>query len=260
MKSLIKNTRNPQSCFEKIKLNSTFEMNINLQLMKNILVSFIILSLSYSLEAQTTSCDTSSSFAQNAQFFFNSFQLGKVVFEDNSKTDALLNYNVVSNDMYYIEDNKYFSLSPDEVKMIMICNFRFFFEQGKIMELIYDKEVKIFIERTANLEEFFNQKGAYGATSPNAVGTKLLDFNFANLHDDRSYLVNLRDKGDKEISITKNYKIKVGTKNYPATQKSFLKIYKDKKEQLKVYFDENQFDFHKKEDLIKIANYCLSLK
>ncbi len=216
--------------------------------------------LSFILNAQTFTCDTTANYAQNAQFFFNSFQNGTVLFEDNSKTDALLNYNVLSNDMYYIDNNKYFSLSPDEVKMIMICNFRFYFEKGKIMELIYDKEIKIFIERTANIEEFFDQEGAYGATSPNTVGTKLLDFDIANMPEDRSYLVNLRDKGDKEIMIEKLYKIKYGTKVLPATKNSFLKIYKDNKEKLKIYFNENQFDFHQKEDLIKIANYCLSLK
>jgi len=228
--------------------------------MNNYILSLVFVFLSFILNAQTITCDTTANYAQNAQFFFNSFQKGTVIFEDNNKTNALLNYNVLSNDMYYIDNNKYYSLSPDEVKMIMICNFRFFFEKGKIMELIYDKEIKIFIERTANLEEFFDQKGAYGATSPNTVGTKLLDFDIANMPEDRSYLVNLRDKGDKEIIIDKHYKIIYGSKVLPATKNSFLKIYKDKKEKLKIYFDENQFDFHKKEDLIKIANYCLSLK
>jgi len=33
------------------------------------------------------------------------------------------------------------------------------------LELIYNKEIMLVIERNANTEEFFDQKGAYGATS-----------------------------------------------------------------------------------------------
>lgn len=227
--------------------------------MNKLFLTFIILFVYETSFSQTNKCDTTSTFAQNSQFFFNSFHKGTVVFNDNTKLDAVLNYNVISNDIYYIENNKYYSLNPDEVKMIVICDYRFYFEGGKVLELIYNKEIMLVIERNANTEEFFDQKGAYGATSPNTVGTKILDISISNMPEDRSYLVNLRDKGDKVINITMLYKIKYGKKIMPATKNSFLKIYNDNKEKLKQFFNDNDFDFHKKDDLIKIANYCNDL-
>jgi len=226
--------------------------------MKKIFILIVVITTSFISFGQNK-CDTSEYYAQNAQFFFNTFQKGTVVFNDETKVDAILNYNVVSNDVYYIDENKYFSLNRENVKYVAICDYRFYFENGKVLQLIFDKGVQLLVERNVNMEEFYDKKGAYGATSPNTVGTDFLDVTLSNLPEDRSYLVNLRDKEDKEINVVINYKIKYGKKFYPATQKSFLKIYSENKDKLKKYFSENNFDFKNKQDLIQIANYCISL-
>ena len=98
---------------------------------------------------------------------------------------------------------------------------------------------------------------AINVSSPNTVGT-----NFQNVDIPRMgsvYTVNQRKENAKELTVMHLYKIKKGKKYYPANKKTFLKIYKDKKDILEKYFDENKFNFKNPDDLITISNYCNTL-
>ena len=227
--------------------------------MKNIFTLIVVFSCFNIAFSQEEKCSINRNYTQNAQFFFNSFQNGSVVFKDGNITDAILNYNVLSNDIFYIENAKYYSLDMNDVKYVLICNHRFYYYKVKIEELIYNKEIQILIERNFNIEQFQDKKGAYGATSPNTVGTNLTTIDISNLPDDGSFRINLKTEEDKKIDITCLHKIMYGNKILPATKKSFLKIYSEHKVNLKKYFNENKFDFHDINDLIEISDYCMSL-
>lgn len=221
------------------------------------LISFIF--FTQIIFAQNKECDINNNFTQNAQFFFNSFQEGTVVYKDNLKSEGLFNYNVVSDDIYFIDDNKYFSLDRTNVKYVVICNYRFYFSNTKVYELVYSKNVQLVVQRTIDSEDLQNKKGAYGATSPNAVGIDLQYADIVTMAEDNSFQVNLPEDNDKTINVNKNFKIKSGNKFYPATKRTLLKIYKENKKDIEIFLDNNQLKFNTKEDLIEILNYCTSL-
>lgn len=224
---------------------------------KLILVTFLF-GITINLFSQKN-CDVNTSVAQNAQFFFNSFLKGTVVFKDNTKTDAILNYNIISDDIYYIDGEKFYTLNSEDVKYILICDYRFYFYNGNVLELVYSKDIQLLVERKVNLEDLYDKKGAYGATSPNTVGVDLQYADVVTQTESSNYMVNLRKKGDKELDVKYTYKIKNGNKFLPATKKSFFKIYKEHKESIEKYLGEGKFDFDNKKDLIEIANYCKTL-
>ncbi|PLX14134.1 MAG: hypothetical protein C0597_10510, partial [Marinilabiliales bacterium] len=161
--------------------------------MKNLISIFFVAIISlingYSQEKQ---CDINNQFAQNAQFFFNSFQEGTVVFNDNVKTDALLNYNIISDDIYYIEDDKYYSLNREDVKYVVICDYRFYFHETNVLELVYSKNFQLLVERKVKMEDLYDKKGAYGASSPNTVGVDLQYVNIVLQPQSNMFIVNLR--------------------------------------------------------------------
>ncbi len=228
--------------------------------MKKLLLLFTTLFLiPILLFSQENKCDINTQFAQNAQFFFNSFQDGTVVFRDNSKTNALLNYNVVTDDIYFINDNKYFSLDRNDIKYVAICDYRFYFNNTKVFELVYSKNIKLLVQRNIDLEDLYDKKGAYGASSPNTVGVDLQYANLVPMSEDNSFIVNLRKENDKELDVISSFKIKKGNKFFPATKRTIFKIYKDQKDAIETYLDENNINFNKKDDLIKLLNYCASL-
>lgn len=206
--------------------------------------------------SQEKNCDINTQFTQNAQFFFNSFQKGTVVFKDNTKTIGVLNYNVVSNDIYYVESDDFYILNPEPVQFVSICNKKFYPINNKIYELIYNKKIQLLTGREVNWEEFQNKQGAYGAKSPNTVGTNLNSIDLTNIAEDHSYLVNLKDDEDKTITINLNFKIKYGNNFYPSSKRSFFKIYPDHKKEIKQYIKDNNLNLNQKFDLITLANYC----
>lgn len=209
--------------------------------------------------SQEKNCDINTQFTQNAQFFFNSFQKGTVVFENSTKTSTKLNYNVVSNNIYYIDNEKIYVLSPENVKYIFICNKKFYPLNNKVYELIYNKKIQILTEREVSWEEFQKRKGAYGAKSPNTVGTNLNYIDLTNIAEDQTYLVNLKDNEDKEITVNLNFKIKYGNNLYSTSKRSFYKIYPNYKKEIQQYIKDNNLNLNQNSDLIKLANYCDNL-
>lgn len=224
--------------------------------MKKLGFYFLFSLIGFASFAQKPNCDINNNFTQNAQFFFNSFQEGTVVYDNNLKTNTLLNYNVVSNNIYYIDDDKIYILSPESVRSVSICDKKFYFHVNKVFELVYNKNIQILTGREVRWEEFQDREGAYGAKSPNTVGTKLNNIDIANMDEDNSFLVNLRDKEEEEFTPRLYYKIKYGNNFYPSNKRGFFKIYSDNKAAIKQYVKENNIDFDKKEDLIELANYC----
>jgi len=209
--------------------------------------------------SQEKNCDINTQFTQNAQFLFNSFQKGIVVFENNTQTSAILNYNILSNDIYYIDNEKFYVLSPESLDHVFICNKKFYSYNNKVYELIYNKKLQILVGREVSWEEFQGREGAYGAKSPNTVGSNLNTLDVTNISEDHSYLVNLRDNEDKEITINLNFKIKYGNNFYSTSKRSFYKIYPNHKKKIKQYIKDNNLNLNRKSDLIKLANYCNDL-
>jgi len=228
--------------------------------MKQISLLFIIF-FSFFLNSfsQEKNCDINTQFTQNAQFLFNSFQKGIVVFENNTQTSAILNYNVLSNDIYYIDNEKFYVLSPESIDHVFICNKKFYSYNNKVYELIYNKKFQILVGREVSWEEFQGREGAYGAKSPNTVGTNLNTLDLTNISENQSYLVNLRDDEDKELTINLNFKIKYGNNLYSTSKRSFYKIYPNHKKEIKQYIKDNNLNLNRKTDLIKLANYCNEL-
>ncbi|MEE4198073.1 MAG: hypothetical protein V2I54_10545 [Bacteroidales bacterium] len=207
--------------------------------------------------SQEKNCDINTQFTQNAQFLFNSFQKGTVVFENNTQTSALLNFNVVSNNIYYVENEKFYVLNPESVDYVSICNKKFYSYNNKVYELIYNKKFQLLAGREVNWEELQGREGAYGAKSPNTVGSNLSTIDVTNISEDHSYLVNLRDnEEDKEITLSLIFKIKYGNNFYSTSKRSFYKIYPDHKKEIKQYIKDNNLNLNQKSDLIKLANYC----
>lgn len=239
----------------KIILLRRFKLNV----MKKIsLTIFILTVVFYRTYSQDNNCITNQRFAQNAQFYFDTFQKGTVVFNDNSTADGILNYNLVTNDIYYLEDKNFYSLDRKNIKYVLICKSQFYFYKVNVLELVYSKKNQILVQRKIANEDLYDKKGAYGATSPNTVGTDLQYINVTPTPGN-SHIVNLRKENDKELNITISFLIKIGDKFYPATKKSFIKIYSEHKEIIQRYFEENNFNFGNKDDLIKISDYCMSL-
>lgn len=221
---------------------------------KNFLIACLLLFLvTSSIYAQEKPCAINDYVTVSAPYFFDSFQEGVVVFNDTLQICALLNYNVVTDDIYYTYDNEFYSIDKRGVKFVVICNHRFYFENTIVMQMIYNNDIKLFISRKINQEELYDKKGAYSASSPNTTGTDLQYVTTVN------GVTNLRNKEDKRLSINYHYKIMKNDRLYTANKKNFLKLYKNHKQEILEYIKENNIRFDNKYNLIQMTNYCANL-
>ncbi len=222
---------------------------------KELLILYLALFLiKFNIYAQEEPCVVNKHITINSPFFFNSFQEGIVVFSDTLKIRALLNYNIITDNIYYSYDNDLYSLDTRDIKYVAICNYRFYFRNTFVLQLLYNKDIKLFVSRKINQEELHDKKGAYNAKSPNTVGS---DYAYIKT---RGGVKNLRkSNNDKELSINCYYKIMKNNKLYPANKKTFLKLYQNKKPEILEYIRENNIRFNNEASLKQLANFCENL-
>jgi hypothetical protein len=164
---------------------------------------------------------------------------------------AILNYNLVDQEMVFMQKDKYWVLNdPQLIDTVYMANRVFIpFEKG-FYELAVSAPVMLFIQHKSYTEDLGMPTG-YGArsqtTAPSYVKTIYGGNGAINLDIPPTYKI----VDDTEYWIRKNGSMQ-GFKN----KRQFLKIFPEKEKDINQFISKNMIDFTNAESVKKLVLYC----
>ncbi len=200
------------------------------------------------------------------QYLYPDFIPGRVVYKDGKSSTAHMNYNMLVNEVLFIDSRRYALLKSNpenkslaqpqsvllkDVEYISIGPDYFINTDRGLMLLIADYPVRLLQHNTITMSGE-TKTGAYGQAVETAAvesRTKVPDAPTA---------ADLNPQVATEFSRKTAYFLFFNNKLYPATKGQFEKLFPQKKEELKQYFSSAKPDFGNMEYLKELLKYCFT--
>ena len=196
------------------------------------------------------------SLMSNSRYVFPEFRTGKVIFNDFSTTNARLNYNMLTQEMQYVDaQNRILALvNPAEIASIQIDGREFVYTpRGYAEVLAYAGNKALLLHRRVKVA---NEKptGAYGTPSDVSAVERNTTYRFA--YDGLSSVTDLG--GEQRINLTVSqtiYLISGKTMYTPPSERNFSRLFGGDTRKIQNYVKSNKLDLKKPTDLIEVFNY-----
>ncbi len=209
----------------------------------------LILSLAFSgLNAQT---DTLKNLPN---LLLPHFTKSIVKMKSGEKRVAVLNYNLVDQEMVFMQKNQYWVLdNPQLIDTVYMANRTFIpFEKG-FYEMAVMAPVTLFIQHKAYVESLGVPTG-YGARS------QTTSYNYVKTIYGGNGAINLMLPNNYKVVDDTEYWIrKEGTMQKFDSKRQFLKIFPDKEKELEQFIDKNKINLENYQSIIKLVQYCNEL-
>jgi hypothetical protein len=177
-----------------------------------------------------------------------------VVLKSGERKRAVLNYNLVDQEMVFMQKNQYFVLDdPQLIDTVYMANRKFIpFEKG-FYELAVMGPVTLFIQHKAYVESLGVPTG-YGARS------QTTSYNYVKTIYGSNGAINLEFPNNFKIVDDTEYLIrKDGIMQAFDNKRQFLKIFVNDKKELDNYISKNNINFENSQDVIKLVLFCNTL-
>jgi len=194
--------------------------------------------------------------AQNLpNFLLPSFTKSIVKLKSGSLKSAVINYNVVDQEMVFLQNDVYMVLDdPQQIDTIYISSRKFIpFKKGFYEVIESGGPVSLFIQHKIIADPPGTTTG-YGVTSQTATP---------------SYIRQIYGPmGSVDLRLPEGYKLTDATEylfnkdNIPekcSSKRQFLKIFRTKEKELNEFINTNNINFKRLSDLIRLINYCNEL-
>ncbi|MEO6315664.1 MAG: hypothetical protein ABIU63_16655 [Chitinophagaceae bacterium] len=182
------------------------------------------------------------------------FTKGTVFFSDGKLAKENLNYNIMNDQVMYI-DQKGDTLAvafPEEIKKIDINGLILYYtKKGWLEDIAAIPSLNLLVKRTINIH--YAKEGAFGiANSTNGIDSyTTFTSNNASYH-----LVVSEDAMIKKI--TAYYLLTTNDSLLPATKSNFLDRFPGNKKNIEAYLANNKVNFSKSQDLIQLFSVAVS--
>ena len=178
------------------------------------------------------------------------FTEGTVILKTGDSYNAVMNYEMLEQQMIVQKNGKYFILMDQDLVDTIIISERAFIPYGKIFyEVLASGPVSLFYEPKCILESIggvvpYDTRGTSGGLAGNTT--------------------NYGPGGAIELKIPENYKIvdasetwvrKDGVMQRISNKKQFMKLLADKETEVTRFIKQNNTDFRNLDDLTKLAEY-----
>jgi len=216
---------------------------------KSILISVILVSGASQVSAQLDS-------AKNLpNLLLPEFTRSIIKFKSGEKKVAVINYNVVDQELVFLQDDRYLAMDhPQLIDTVYIAN-RSFVPFGKAFyEVALKAPVSLFIQHKSNVEQEGSSIG-YGQKSRSTGPTNLRQM-YAH-----SGTYNLEIPPGYSVVEANQYWIRMedGTMQNFSNRRQFLKLFQKNEKEVDQFINRNKIDFKKASDVVKLVNYCNGL-
>lgn len=196
--------------------------------------------------------------AGNAQkksiYLLNDFTQGTVLMKSGAKTSASLNYDASNRKMKFRQQDEIMILTnTGEVDTIFIASHKFIPYNRNFLEVIELPNGNIYINWLLK-ELYKGRTGAYGyanqSTTTTSINTSYYNKNYYKVENpDIMEQINENDywffRNGKPVKFR--------------NEKSLLKLFPGKEELIKGYMKEHKINMKNPQQVIELANFCLSL-
>ena len=178
------------------------------------------------------------------------FSRGKVLYRNNTETEALLNYNYLSGDIEFIgPKNDTLVISKELISTIkkIDVNGHTYLNNGVYVEQVEESALGKLLKRQKFVVINREKIGAYNqATSLGAIGT------VGNMTDNNTFSRRLKVNENITMALETIYFFSDQFDNFlPATKKDIIKTYPSKKRQIEDYLKQHRVDLRNVVDLKK---------
>ena len=190
-------------------------------------------------------------------FLFPKFQEGIVVMKDGQKFTTLLNYNMVDEKMITEVEGVYrYSKNPQAIERIILDGRTFIPFGNRFYEVLSSGNLTLFLQN----KSIFTPKGntvGYGAKNRSVGPTATQRFEINPVTHQYGEVVNIDLPQNVDITPASVYWASNSDKLEKfSTEKQFIKIFPEYEKELKEYFKKEKININKREDVIKLGNYC----
>lgn len=203
------------------------------------------------------------------QYLYPEFIPGTVYFTDNQKTSAILNYNVLANEIHFIDRNDLgdgVAMTEDELMKIaqslvltdvdyVVIGENYFVNTPRgIMYLVENRSVMLLRKDLIKINSRSNI-GAYGIQSQSSS----IEARGRLSSPETSASEGYEPQIVTEYKRTTEFYMFDGKKVIPANFRGFRRLFKENRDDMEQFVAENDIDFKAETDLVKLINYCLDL-
>ena len=187
------------------------------------------------------------------QFLLPEFSTGKVTMRTGNGYEVLLNYNIVSEKINFIQQEKILELTNSNTVDSILIKGRKFIPVGKVFyEVLSEKPYSLFVQHKAKVKQA-PKRDSYGivpeTSSASSLNYVMEDVNYYKL-------------ADKEVVI---YNVEVYWIKINDSMQSFreisqlIKIFPGLKDEIKSFIRKGKIKFENNEDIRKLIAYCITL-
>lgn len=179
------------------------------------------------------------------------FTTSMVKMKSGERKRAVLNYNLVDQEMVFMQRDQYFVLDePQLIDTVYMANRTFIpFEKG-FYELALTGPATLFIQHKAYSESIGVPTG-YGARS------QTTSYNYVKMIFGGNGAINLKFPDEFRIVDDTEYWVrKEGVMHNFDSKRQFLKIFPEKEKELNQFIGKNKVNFDNNQSVIKLVEYC----
>lgn len=180
------------------------------------------------------------------QYLFNRFSEGLVVKKSGEKVVAELNYNIATEEMIFIQDDSYLALGNlNSIDTVYLNNMVFLPADDKFLELAVTGKIDLLVQFSGTARVAGEDVG-YGSTSETSRVTSMSSITSSGA----LYQLDLPDN----IKISRNitYYVKQdGELERFVNERAFMRLFREKRKQIKEYINENNLDFDNYGDVVQ---------
>jgi hypothetical protein len=184
------------------------------------------------------------------QFLFPAFAKGIIKMKDGRTMTAILDYNMVDEEMVFQQGNVYMVLNkPEEIDTILLQNRKFVYVDKAFYEIIVKGRVTLFIQHKGRYT-IVSTPTAYGMKSPTNATINITAAKAGN------QTRQIEPPDNVTVSLAKVYWAKInGEMNKFTSERQFLKLFPEREAELKEFIKRNGADIKTREGLIQVGNF-----
>ncbi|HAK00456.1 MAG TPA: hypothetical protein DCM62_10575 [Bacteroidales bacterium] len=191
-------------------------------------------------------------FKEVQHYLFQEFTVGTVHLMNGETTRALLNYNLLTEEMVFANRGQMQAISEEyanRIAQIVIADRTFFMHEGNFVELLYSNGIRLYADYKARINDPGSAAG-YGMRSQTAVSSRYLRLHF------ETAVYNLELPEDLvPIPFTHYWLKKNGRYHEVSNISQFRRIYPNRRDALREFQNANTIDFNDPATILRLVKH-----
>ena len=194
-------------------------------------------------------------------YLFDDFSNAKIIDNNGSIQHMTINLNLLNDEMQFLNNGEIMQIYPPEnVQSIMVNHLMYVYANKWFLQVIAKGEPMLVQRVHGNMNDLVETTGAYGtqSTVSSTHGLKSIDLGGIN-NMNYEYLKKGKE-GGKSFNVETTYYFKLGQRLVTVSKSQSIKLFPDQKSKIKNYINQQNIDFKKQSDLLKLTEFLNTLE